>query len=345
MKYNILFTCAGRRNYLINYFKKALNGNGIVIATDSLLSAPALIDADVAYKVADIYDSDYIYQLKKIVTTHNVKAIISLNDLELPILSKHKTDLESLHTRVIVSNENVIDISYDKWKTYQFLKEKKLNTPETFKSLNEALTAIDKGLLKFPVVLKPRWGSGSKGISYPETLEELKLAYKLLKIKLERTCQNAENKTPENAILIQEKLVGKEYGLDVVNNFNNEYFATFTKEKLYMRAGETDKAKSVIHEDFNILGEKIATHLKHIGSIDVDVILQNNKLYVIEINPRFGGGYPFSHEAGADIASVYIDWLKGCSNQDVMKHINYVENVTFSKCDTLLKVFDKNNIH
>ncbi len=345
MKYNILFTCAGRRNYLINYFKKALNGNGAVIATDNLLSAPALIEADIAYKVSDVYDSSYIAQLKEIIIKHQVKAVISLNDLELPILAKHKAELENLQTKVIVSDKKVIDMAFDKWKTYQFLKENNLNTPTTFKSLNEALNAIDKGEIKFPVVLKPRWGSGSNGIEFPETIEELKLAHKLLSIKLNRTNFNTrQNKALENAILIQEKLDGKEYGLDIVNNFKGDYFATFTKEKLYMRAGETDKARSVIHEDFSALGEQIGQLLKHIGSIDVDVILQNNKLYVIEINPRFGGGYPFSHEAGGDIASVYIDWLKGHNNTQVMKHINYVENITFSKCDMLLKVFDKNNL-
>lgn len=345
MKYNILFTCAGRRNYLINYFKKALDGNGIVIATDNLLSAPALIEADIAYKVSDVYDADYIRQLKEIIINHHVKAVISLNDFELPILAKHKAELESLGTKIIVSNEKVIDIAFDKWKTYQYLKENNVNTPATFKSLNEAKKAIEMGELKFPVVIKPRLGSGSKGILYPETIEELELAYRLLEINLERSSHKKDSSQAiEIDILIQEKLDGKEYGLDIINNFEGEYFATFTKEKIYMRAGETDKARSIIHEDFNVLGKQIGILLKHIGSIDVDVILQNNKLYIIEINPRFGGGYPFSHEAGADIASVYIDWLKGFNNTQVMKHINYIENITFSKCDLLLKVFDKNNI-
>ena len=88
MAINILFTCAGRRNYLINYFKEALKGEGLIIATDMSASAPAMVDADLAITVPGIYDDDYIEVLKTIVKTHQVSAIISLNDLELPIFSK-----------------------------------------------------------------------------------------------------------------------------------------------------------------------------------------------------------------------------------------------------------------
>jgi len=318
MKLNILFSCAGRRNYLINYFRKALNGNGLVIATDYQLNAPALIDADIAFKVPDIYDDMYIPRLKEIIKEYNVNAVISLNDLELPIISKHKQELENLNTKVIISNEDVIDISFDKWKTYQFLKKIGLNTPETFKSLDSAIKAIEQRTLKFPLVIKPRWGSGSIAIEYPESLEELKIGYKLQKFKINRT---------------------------ILNTVNSQAIedASFVKEKIAMRSGETDKARSVINEDFEKLGEIIGSKLKHIGNMDVDAFKMNDKLFILELNPRFGGGYPFSHQAGANITAVYLDWLKGHSDHKVKKHIDYKENITFSKCDRLIKVYNKND--
>ena len=73
MKINVLFTCAGRRNYLINYFKEALNGEGNILAADVQHNAPALIDADISLLVPDIYDSNYISALKKI------KYVIEIN--------------------------------------------------------------------------------------------------------------------------------------------------------------------------------------------------------------------------------------------------------------------------
>ncbi|TGV03923.1 GNAT family N-acetyltransferase [Flavivirga rizhaonensis] len=344
MEQNILFTCAGRRNYLINYFKEALNGNGNVVAADNQVLAPALIDADIAVKVPDIYDKNYIPKLKEIINTYSITAIISLNDLELPILSRNKEELEKEGARVLVSDKDVIAIGFDKWKTYNFIKDLGLNTPKTYIDINEAIKDINDQKLKFPLVLKPRWGSGSIAIDFPETIDELKLSYKLQKIKLGRSIlSRASDEDIEQAILIQEKLDGKEYGLDIVNNFNKEYFGTFVKEKLSMRSGETDKASSVISDAFEGLGEKIGSNLKHLGNMDADVFLVNEELYVLELNPRFGGGYPFSHEAGANIVSTYVDWLNGKNNQEASNNINYKKGITFSKCDRLLKISDQSS--
>lgn len=334
---NILFTCAGRRNYLINYFKEALKGAGKVFATDMQLTAPALVDADVAIQVPAIYSAEYIPSLLEIIKENNIKCVISLNDLELPILSKAKEEIETLGAKVIVSDEQAIKIAFDKWKTVKFLEVNGLKSPLTFIDFDEAKNAIKSGDLKFPLVIKPRWGSASIGIDFPEDMEELELSYKLQNIRLKRTIlAEASKEDIEHSILIQEKIPGKEYGMDVLNDFEGNYVGTFVREKLQMRSGETDKAISVIDERFEKVGKIIGENLKHIGNLDCDVFEHNGNLYVLELNPRFGGGYPFSHEAGANTAAIYIEWLKG--NQNISKHINYLEGIMFSKCDRLLKV-------
>lgn len=334
---NILFTCAGRRNYLINYFKEALKGKGKVFATDMQLTAPALVDADVAIQVPAIYSKEYIPSLKNIIKEHSIKAVISLNDLELPILSQAKQEIESLGAKVIVSDKSAINIAFDKWETVKFLEQFGLKTPKTFINLQFAKDAIASGELKFPLVIKPRWGSASIGIDFPETMEELELAYKLQNIRLKRTIlAEASKEDIDHAILIQEKIPGKEYGMDVLNDFEGNYVGTFVREKLQMRSGETDKAISVIHERFEQVGKVIGDNLKHIGNLDCDVFEHNGELYVLELNPRFGGGYPFSHEAGNNTAAIYIEWLKG--NKDISMHSDYKADMMFSKCDRLLRV-------
>src|SRR5690606_5184387 len=127
---NILFTCAGRRNYLINYFKEDLKGEGKEFATDMQLTAPALVDADVALQVPAIYSEDYIPSLLKIVQDNNINCVISLNDLELPILSEAKAQIETLGAKVIVSNEEAIKIAFDKWETVKFLEANGLKSPK-----------------------------------------------------------------------------------------------------------------------------------------------------------------------------------------------------------------------
>lgn len=334
---NILFTCAGRRNYLINYFKEALKGNGKVFATDMQLTAPALVDADVAIQVPAIYSEDYISSLLQIVKENNIDCVISLNDLELPILSAAKAEIEKLGAKVIVSNEEAINISFDKWETVKFLESVGLKSPKTFIDFEKAKEAIQNGELKFPLVIKPRWGSASIGIDFPEDIEELELAYKLQTIRLKRTIlAEASKEDIDHAILIQEKIPGKEYGMDVLNNFEGCNVGTFVRQKLQMRSGETDKAISVIDERFEIVGKMIGENLKHIGNLDCDVFEHNGELYVLELNPRFGGGYPFSHEAGVNTAAIYIEWLKG--NNDISDFIKYKDGMMFSKCDRLLRV-------
>lgn len=337
MKQNILFTCAGRRNYLINYFKEALNGNGQVFAVDQSISAPAMADADVAILVPNIYDDNYISTLMSIVQKHNISAIISLNDLELPVMSKYKSLLESTGVKVIVSNEEVIDIAFDKIKTFNFIKKIGLQTPITFSNLEMVKNAIIKGTLNFPLVVKPRWGSASIGIDFPETMEELDLSFKLQQLKLKKSILNTASSTDfDNAIIIQEKLDGREFGIDILNDFNGNYIGTFAKEKLKMRSGETDKAVSVIDSKLERVGETISQNLKHIGNLDCDVFVSNDNIYVLELNPRFGGGYPFTHEAGAHISAMYIEWLNGESN--VLQFNNYKDGLAFSKCDRMMKI-------
>ncbi|WP_425075366.1 ATP-grasp domain-containing protein [Psychroserpens sp. S379A] len=337
MALHLLFTCAGRRNYLINYFKEAIKGQGQIFAADMSDTAPAMVDADVALIVPSIYDSNYIDALKTIVKAHQINAIISLNDLELPILSKHKSELESTGVKVIVSNENVIDIAFDKIKTFNFIQKIGLQTPLTYTNLITAKSAIAEEKLSYPLVVKPRWGSASIGIDFPETEEELDLAFKLQHIKLKKSILNtASEQDLDNAILIQEKMNGQEYGLDIVNDFEGNYFGTFVRKKLNMRSGETDKAISVIDERFETLGRIVSENLKHIGNLDCDVFVANNQLYLLELNPRFGGGYPFSHEAGVDTCALYIEWLKG--NKNVEAYNQYKAGKLFSKCDRMLEI-------
>ncbi|WP_235817920.1 hypothetical protein [Formosa haliotis] len=204
---NILFTCAGRRNYLINYFKEALNGNGLIYAADISTQAPAMSDADVAIEVPSIYSENYIPELLKIIDQFKITAIISLNDLELPILSKHFEAFKNRQVALIVSNERVINISCDKWETYNFFIKHDIPTPKTYLTIDDALDGINQDELLFPVVIKPRWGSASIGIDFAESIEEMKLAYALQKIKLKKSILNTASEADfDHAILIQEKL-------------------------------------------------------------------------------------------------------------------------------------------
>lgn len=340
-KTNILFTCAGRRNYLINYFKEALAGKGLILAADSQLTAPALLDADVAIQVPSIYDKNYVDKLKELIKTHQVDAIISLNDLELPILAEHKDELEALGAKVIVSDTGIIDIAFDKYKTYTFFKSIGVGTPKTYLTVEEVIEAVNSGELHYPLIIKPRWGSASIAIDIAENEAELKLAYQLQRLKVEKSIlKDASAADIERSILIQEKIDGDEYGIDILNDFEGKYYGSFIRKKMAMRSGETDKAVSVINDDFSRTAQIIAENTKHIGNMDCDFFVKDGRLYYLEMNPRFGGGYPFSHEAGINTPAIYLAWLNG--EKDVDRFNNFVAGKMYSKYDQMMPINIKN---
>lgn len=333
---NILFTCAGRRTYLLKYFKENMSEGDKIIATDMQLSAPALTAADVIIQVPAVYDPKYIDITLNICKEQKIDALISLNDLELPILAENKVKFEELGVTVIVSDPDVIDIAFDKYKTAQWVESIGLIAPKTYVTLASAKEALAKGDIAFPLFMKPRWGSGSIGLETIDDMEELDIYYHLLMKKIKKTIL-ATASVGDEYIMIQEKLTGKEYGLDIMNDLEGKNVGVSVKQKLAMRAGETDKAITVDLPEVYEMGRKIGENLKHIGNLDVDIMQRANGDYcVLELNPRFGGGYPFSYEAGANMPKAIMSWLKG---QQVDKSwLKPTIGKMFSKNDYLVEI-------
>ena len=332
---NILFTCAGRRTYLLKYFKEQLGNEGKVIGADMQLSAPALSVADVKEQVPAVYAHDYIDRVLDICRRNDVAAIICLNDLELPILAANSERFAAEGILPVVSPTEIIDICFDKYRTARYVESLGLSTPATYINLAEAKEALAAGRLAFPLVLKPRWGSGSIGIEFVNNLEELSEVYAMLLKKVKKSIL-ATASTGEEYILIQQKIEGQEYGMDVMNDLAGRNRGVSVKKKLAMRAGETDKAQTVNNAEIRAIGMKLGENLHHIGNLDVDVFEKDGKYYVLELNPRFGGGFPFSYEAGVNFPKAIIEWLKGNDIDDSMLIPAYGH--TFAKCDYLVEV-------
>lgn len=333
---NILFTCAGRRTYLLKYFKENLSEGDKVVATDMQLSAPALQVADVKLQVPAVYDPKYIDITLQICKEQKNDALLSLNDLELPLLAENKARFEAEGVKVIVSDPKVIDIAFDKYKTAQWVESLGLKSPKTFVRLDDAKRALQTGELVFPLFMKPRWGSGSIGLETIADMEELDTYYNLLMKKIKKTIL-ATASMGDEYIMIQEKLTGNEFGLDVMNDLKGNHVAVSVKQKLAMRAGETDKAVTLDLPEVREIGRKIGEALKHIGNLDVDV-MQNAKgeYCVLELNPRFGGGFPFSYEAGVNLPKAIIEWIKGNEVDAAMLQPAYGR--MFSKNDYLMEI-------
>lgn len=341
---NILVTCAGRRNYIVDYFREALAGTGgKVYVANSTADSTALIAADKGFIVPVLIDPGYIDALIRLCHKYDIRAIIPLFDLELPILASACQRLADAGIFALVSSSRVIEICNDKWRTQEFLRTHVIGTPRTFLNPDEAQAAVDNGDISYPLMVKPRWGMGSIALLEADNEMDLCFLYDKVKRIIRETYLATESRQdPEKDVLIQQKVAGEEYGLDVVNDLSGNYVTTFVKKKIAMRSGETDGAITVDHAELRQLGQHIAELLHHVANLDVDVFVNETGLYVLDINARLGGGYPFSHIAGANVPAAIIAWLQGTACDPAWFKISY--GVTAYKGISIMRSRDFDHI-
>lgn len=310
---NVLLTCVGRRSYMVDYFKQAVGNNGVIIATNNDTNTTGMQAADKHFVVPQINDPKYIDSLLSICQSEDIKLVMSLFDIDLPYLAKARDRFLTIGVEVVVSDPWVVDMANDKWETFIFLTKNSIATPNTFLDLEKVKIALFTGELEFPLIIKPRWGTGSMSIFKAENIEELDFFYKFSKNEITKSYLDILNEgNLDESVVIQEFVSGQEYGLDIFNDLVGNFCCTFVKKKLDMRSGETDSAEVVENERLKALGQKLSKLLKHRGNLDVDILQgADGKFNVLEFNTRFGGGYPFSHLAGANFPKALVQMVRG----------------------------------
>lgn len=308
---NILILAAGTRNKIVQHFKKTFDGR--VIATDASELAPAIYDADKYYIVSTITEPGYIEKIFDICKKEKINGVLSLIDPELSLLAANEKEFKDMGVMVIGSNYNLCEMSLDKFQMYKWLREHNYNCAQSWIDKEEFYRAVDKGDISYPVFIKPARGSASIGISKAydkETVEFL--------------CNH------EEGLIIQEFLKGQEIGADVyIDMISGEVISIFTKKKLKMRAGETDKAVSFRdHKLFEMI-EEFVLEAGYRGQIDIDIFENNGQYYISEVNPRFGGGYPHAYESGCDHMKLILENLRGRANKKSIG--NYDEGIYMMK--------------
>lgn len=336
---NVLLTCAGRRNYLIRYFREALHGRGRVVAVDANRQTPALQEADRGFVLPPVQHPDYLNRLLDLCREQEIGLVVPLNDLELPVLAQARQQFRRAGIQVAVSSPDVVTRCFDKWEMFFFLDSQGLPVPRTFTRLEDVRQVLWRQTLAFPVVVKPRWGTASIGVHRPTDDTELELTYRLARKQVERSIiAEVSARDPSHCVLIQEFLHGEEYGLDVINDLEGRYVTTLVRRKLGMRAGETDRAVTCHDPELEALGERIGRLLGHVGNLDCDVIRGPESFGILDMNPRFGGGYPFVHVAGANLPAALIAWATGREPEPAW--LRCQPGVTSCKYDSLLVVPD-----
>lgn len=314
---NILILSCGSRNKIIQYFKKELEGKGKVIATDCSELAPALYDADKYYIVPRINEEGYLDTILDICKNNNVKAVLSLIDPELSLLAENKEIFLQNGIIPIISDFEVVEMCFDKYKMYQFLVANGFNTPKSYIDKEKFYQDVEAGIISYPVFVKPVKGSASININICSTKDEIEVLFNRF-----------------DNLMIQEYMNGTEYGADVyIDMITHEPVAIFTKQKIKMRAGETDKSVSVKDPSLFELIKKFVQKAGFIGIIDIDIFKVNDKYFISEVNPRFGGGYPHAYECGVNVPKLIINNLNRSENNAIIGQ--YDENIYMMKFNEL----------
>lgn len=292
---NILILSAGTRNKVIQYFKKALAGKGNVIATDMSDIAPAVYEADKFYKVPRMTEDGYIDIIFDICKKENISAVLSLIDPELSLLAENEEKFAELGVKVVGSSYELCEMSLDKYRMYKWLAEHGYKCARSFMDFDE----FKKSGIVYPVFVKPAKGSASISIAKAEDEKTARFLFE----------QN-------DGMMVQEYLAGQEIGADVyIDMISGEVISIFTKKKLVMRAGETDKAVSFKDEKLFSLIEKFVKEAGYTGQIDIDIFDVDGEYYISEVNPRFGGGYPHAYECGCNHMDLIVNNLEGKANK------------------------------
>lgn len=316
---NILILSAGTRNKIVQYFVKTLNGQGKVIATDMSNLAPAIYDADKFYIVPKMTDPTYLDVILKICKEENITGVLSLIDPELSLLAMNKEKFNEIGTTVIGSSYDLCELSLDKFKMFEWLTNHGYNCAKSYMDKEKFYEDVINKNITYPVFVKPAGGSASIAISkvYDKETVELLFAH-------------------DNGLMIQEFLNGQEIGADVyVDMISGEVISIFTKKKLKMRAGETDKAVSFKDEKLFNLIRKFVSEAGYRGQIDIDIFEINGVYYISEVNPRFGGGYPHAYECGANHMEFIINNINNSINKCVVGK-NYKEGLYMMKYNEIM---------
>lgn len=310
---NILILSAGTRNKIVQYFKKELNGKGNVVATDCSNLAPAIYEADKFYIVPRIDADNYIDIILDICQKEKIDILISLIDPELSLIAKNIEKFKAIGVNPVISDYDKVEMCFNKYEMYKFLINNNFKTAKSYINKEEFYKDLEDGKITFPVFAKPVTGSASININKITSKEELEVLWKM-----------------SDPLIIQEFMNGQEYGIDTyVDMISKEPVLIFLKKKLKMRAGETDKALSVKNEKLFKLIKEFVKKAGFVGIIDIDVFEVDGEYYISEVNPRFGGGYPFAYETGANVPKMIINNISGKINTPEIG--NYKENVAMMK--------------
>ena len=284
---NIIITSAGRRVSLVRAFQlelKKIVPNGKVFAADANPElAAACYTADASLKLPMLNDQSYIDTLINLCRENHIKLIIPTIDTELMLLAGQEERFLRVGIKIMLSSLEFIKKCRDKRVTHTFFKENGIATAKEYSKDNYTL----------PLFLKPFDGSRSLDTFIIQTRGDF----------------TNYHFTNEKLMFLEylDHSLYEEFSCDLYYGKDDKLKCAVPRKRIDIRDGEVSKAITVRNELLPYLKAHLGTIKGARGCLTAQFFKHKseNKIYGIEVNPRFGGGFPLAYMAGAN----YPKWI------------------------------------
>ncbi len=315
----LLLCSAGRRVGLLNCFRAAaerLECDLEILACDlNPDESAACALADQAFAVPRTDDPGYIPAVVQIVRDHGVDLVVPTIDPELLPLSVALDEFAAAGAYVHVSPPNVIEVVRDKHQTSAVLAAAGVPVPRT---LDHAGVLENPDGVSWPAFAKPSGGSASRGLQVFHSIDEVPAVF------------------PE-PMIFQDNLSGPEYTINMFVDQEGRLQTVIPHKRIQIRAGEVEKGRTERRADLHKIGEGIVHALPDLRGVACFQIIDDPKLgpCVIEINARFGGGYPLADHAGAPFAQWLLEEVAGLPSSP---HNDWRDGVRMMRYDSAVYI-------
>ncbi len=283
---NVLLLSAGRRVELAQAFKAELiakNLSSKLFATELKpeLSAACQV-VDVPIKAPRVTDPSYIDFLLTTCKVQGIGLVIPTIDTELLLLAQHRDAFTAQGINLIISSEALVSLCRDKRLTAGLFSQLGIDSPEIY----------DRSAIQFPCFGKPYDGSCSVGATV-----------------IQSSAMLADSMLADEKMMFMELIDGShtEFTVDAYYDRNGRLVCFVPRQRIEVRGGEISKGVTRQHYVYDYLLSKLHELKGARGCITLQLFAneQADRFAALEINPRFGGGYPLSYSAGAN----YPGWL------------------------------------
>ena len=294
---NLLFSCVGKRGYIADYFRLHLRPGEKIIGTSNTPWTAGFRSCDLGVLMPPIASDEYVPSVIEACRKYEVGGLLSFFDPDVAALSAHRDQLKAVGVVPMIPAQQAAWIGYDKWNGFQTLRAAGFLVPDTTIDLDAARAGLRSGRFRFPLIVKPRTGFGSANTFVAHDTSQLEVFFSYVP-----------------GMLIQEFVDGTSYNIEALSDLQQQVLQVVAWRKIVSRLGETEQAVTVEAPELIEIGTKLAETVGLVGPMDADLLCNSNgAVSVLEVNLRFGGGYPVSHLAGADFPKMIVEIFRGGS--------------------------------